>query len=184
MWTAAILDGGTARRMGGQDKSALAVGARSIRERQLAVLRGLTPHILIIGRDGIPDRVPDRGALGGIYTALLEAPTDPVLILAGDMPFVTAPFLAHLAAAGEDAAWAVVLPVAAAGRHPLCAMYRRRVAALVKAHMDRGDLRVQDAVAGMQVRELGTAELSPFNRDGRLLTNVNTPEDYARAQAR
>ena len=45
-------------------------------------------------------------------------------------------------------------------------------------------LGVQDAVAGMRVRELGTAELSPFNRDGRLLTNVNTPEDYARAQAR
>src|SRR5882762_4393485 len=49
MWTAAILAGGQARRLGGRDKSALRVGAESILERQLAVLRALTPHILIVG---------------------------------------------------------------------------------------------------------------------------------------
>ena len=184
MWTAAILAGGRARRMGGLDKGALAVGARSIRERQLAVLGGLTPHILIIGRDGIPDRMPGTGALGGIYTALLEAPTERVLILASDMPFVTAPFLAHLAAAGEDAAWDAVVPADATGRQPLCAMYRRRVAPLLQERLERGELRVQEALAAMRVRELGADDLDPFNRDGRLLTNVNTPEDYARAQAR
>lgn len=184
MWTAAILDGGRARRLGGLDKGALTVGAGAIRERQLDTLRELTPHILIIGRGGIPDRVPGRGALGGLYTALVEAPTERVLILACDMPFVTAPFLAHLVAVSDDPAWDVVLPVDANGRHPLCAVYRRRVAAQLKERLDRGELRVQDAVAEMAVRAVGADELNPFNRDGRLLTNVNTPEDYTRAQAR
>ena len=32
------------------------------------------------------------------------------------------------------------------------------------------------------MRELGPDDLSPFDPDGRLLLNVNTPEDYARAR--
>ena len=50
MWTAAILAGGQVRRLGGRHKSALRVGADSILDRQLAVLRTLTPHILIVAR--------------------------------------------------------------------------------------------------------------------------------------
>ena len=32
-------------------------------------------------------------------------------------------------------------------------------------------------------RELGPDNLAPFDRDGDLLLNVNTPEDYARARS-
>jgi molybdopterin-guanine dinucleotide biosynthesis protein A len=76
MWTAAILAGGRARRLGGLDKSALPVGERSVLDRQLGMLRALTPHILIVGRDdlsyreaGVPvvvDRIAGAGALGGL----------------------------------------------------------------------------------------------------------------------
>ena len=200
MWTAAILAGGQARRLGGLDKSALAVGTgvgtgvgiglgigavpRSIREHQLTVLRGLTPHILIIGRDGIPDRVPGAGALGGLYTALVEAPTDQVVVVACDMPFLTAPFLARLAAVGAESGVDAVVPCDARGRHPLCASYRRQIAPRLKARIDAGALRVRDALSELTVREFGPDELAPFDADGRLLTNVNTPEDYARAQTR
>ena len=40
---------------------------------------------------------------GGLYTALMEAPTDQLVVMACDMPFLTAPFptrLAALSAAG------------------------------------------------------------------------------------
>ena len=43
-WTAAILAGGQARRLNGADKSALAIGATSILERQLIVLRTVADH--------------------------------------------------------------------------------------------------------------------------------------------
>ena len=36
------------------------------------------------------------GALGGLYTALVEAPTEQVLVIGCDMPFLTAPFLQFL----------------------------------------------------------------------------------------
>ncbi len=190
MWTGAILAGGQARRLGGIDKSALVVGSGSILDRQLSLLRELTPHILIVAGQTpktvapdttvVTDRVAGAGALGGLYTALVDAPTEQVLVIACDMPFLTAPFLARLAERGKgvDAA----LPCDERGRHPLCASYDRRIAGHLKARIDRGELRVSDALAGLDVRELGPDELAPFDPDGRLLLNVNTPADYARAR--
>ena len=194
MWTAAILAGGQARRLGGLDKSALAIGAGTVLQRQLAVLDGLTPHILIVGRermDGhprlrtVPDRIAAVGALGGIYTALLEAPTELVLVIACDMPFLTAPFLQLLATRAEAEPDAdAVVPRDRRGRHPLCATYRRRAAAVFKARIDAGTLRVLDALEAVAVRELGPDEVEAHDPDGSLLMNVNTPDDYARAQQR
>jgi len=190
MWTAAILAGGQARRLGGVDKSALPVGSDSILDRQLELLRPLTPHILIVvGAHGrrdagvrvVVDRIAGAGALGGLYTALVEAPTEQVLVIACDMPFLTAPFLTRLAECGSDADAAV--PRDDRGRHPLCASYHRRIAVHVRSRIDRGLLRVGDALDGLDVREMGPDELAAFNPDGRLLLNVNTPADYEQARA-
>ncbi|MBI4264544.1 MAG: molybdenum cofactor guanylyltransferase [Acidobacteria bacterium] len=189
IFSAAILAGGRARRLGGLDKSALRVGARSIFERQLSLLRGLTPHLLIVGGPeareqaaGVPvvaDRIAGAGSLGGLYTALMDAPTDQVLVVACDMPFLDAPFLAHLAARGTDVDAA--MPRDDRGRHPFCASYSRRIAGHLRACIERGDLRVGAALAAVEVRELGPGELAPFDPDGLLLLNVNTQDDYERA---
>jgi molybdopterin-guanine dinucleotide biosynthesis protein A len=164
------------------------------------VLCGLTPHILIVVSDrsrvraGVPspklgeggparvvvDRVAGAGALGGLYTALVEAPTDQVLVIGCDMPFLDAPFLTYLMERGRDADAAV--PRTEHGRHPLCASYARRTAEHFRGCIEAGDLRVGDALRGLTVRELGPDELAPFDRDGRLLLNINTPDDYARAR--
>jgi molybdopterin-guanine dinucleotide biosynthesis protein A len=189
-WTAAILAGGEGRRLGGIDKSAIVIEGRSILERQLSLLRPLTPHLLLVAGDrsrvpvsdirSVIDRIAGAGALGGLYTALMEAPTEQVLVIGCDMPFLTAPLVEHLVELGRHAD--VVVPADAAGRHPLCASYTRRIAPILKARIERGELRILDALDGMNVREVGSAELAPFNRDGRLLLNINTPEDLARAR--
>jgi molybdopterin-guanine dinucleotide biosynthesis protein A len=177
--------------MGGLEKGALVVGTESILDRQLSLLRTLTPHVLIVTNDRgrveradvtvAIDRVPGAGALGGIYTALMEAPTQQVMVLGCDMPFLTPAFLGYLAAQGAD--HEVVVPVDDSGRHPLCASYLKQVAPRLRARIDAGQLRVGEALTGLAVRELGRDELAPFDRDGRLLLNVNTPDDYARAQS-
>jgi molybdopterin-guanine dinucleotide biosynthesis protein A len=187
--SAAILAGGNASRFGGLDKSALRLDGQSIFDLQLAVLGALTSSILIVGTDstrfrasGIPvfaDRVPGAGALGGIYTALVEAPGDHVLVIACDMPFLTRPFLAHLVA--EAAHVDVAIPKDADGRRPLCAVFASRLAPHLRACMDAGRLRVRDALHGLQVREIGPEELARYDVNGRLLMNVNTPDDYLRA---
>jgi len=191
MWTAAILPDGAARRLDGIDKRALLVRGTSILDRQLRVLRSLTPHILIVASDehryreaGVPvvcDRIRGAGSMGGLYTALVEAPTDQLVVMACDMPFLTAPFLIRLAAlgAGADAA----MPRDARGLHPLCAAWARRAAPHLRARIDDGRLRITDALEDLDVREMDQRELASFDPDGTLLLNVNTPHDYARATA-
>jgi molybdopterin-guanine dinucleotide biosynthesis protein A len=95
------------------------------------------------------------------------------------MPFLTAPFLLRLAELGADAE--AVVPRDTDGLHPLCASYSRRVADRLRARIEAGVLRIIDALADLDVRELGPDELTRFNHDGRLLLNVNTPDDYQRA---
>jgi molybdopterin-guanine dinucleotide biosynthesis protein A len=191
MWTAAILAGGRASRFGGADKSSLVVGGRSILDRQLDVLANLTPHVFMVSRSTslrwetrtpvVLDRTARAGPLGGIYTALLEAPTDQVLVLACDMPFITAPFLSRLMALGNGPE--AVVPCDASGRHPLCASYTRRIADRLEERLGAGNFRVLDALDALDVRDVGPDELAEFDPDGRLLMNINTPDDYARACA-
>lgn len=192
MFTAAILAGGQGRRLGGIDKANLRVGSGTIIETQLTLLRRLTPYILIVANDMtrfadagapvVPDAIAGGGALGGIHSALVHAPVDPVLVIACDMPFLTAPFLAHLVAALGPAD--AVVPRTARGRHPLCAVYARRVAAHLQHRLESHQLRVLDALDGLSVREVEPDALARFDPDGRLLANINTPDDYHDACSR
>jgi molybdopterin-guanine dinucleotide biosynthesis protein A len=188
MQTAAILAGGRARRLGGRDKSRLVIGGRTILERQLDVLRRLVPRIVIVANapeqfvDGVPvlaDALPECGSLGGIYTAVANA-GGPVLILACDMPFVTAPFLARIIEAGQEAD--IAIPRGHDGYQPLCAHYAAACAGPLRSRIERGALKVVDLLADVRVRELGPDEIAPFDPDGLLLLNVNTADDLVRAE--
>ena len=128
----------------------------------------------------VADRISGAGALGGLYTALMEAPTEHVLVIGCDMPFLNAPFLTYLMERGRDADAAV--PRDEHGRHPLCASYARHIAGHLHGRITAGELHVGDALVDLAVREIGPDELAPFNRGDRLLLNINTPHDYARAR--
>jgi molybdopterin-guanine dinucleotide biosynthesis protein A len=189
MQTAAILAGGRARRLGGRDKSRIVIGGRTILARQLDVLQRLVPRIVIVANApesfadaGVPvltDAVPGSGSLGGIYTALADAP-GPVLVLACDMPFVTAPFLARVIEAGQEAD--IAIPRGTDGYQPLCANYAPSCAGPLRRRIEQGALKVVDLLADVRVRELGPDEIAPFDPDGVLLLNVNTEGDVIRAE--
>jgi molybdenum cofactor guanylyltransferase len=184
---AAILAGGRARRMHGADKAALQVGGQPILERQLEILAHLTPEIFVVGRTpaGLPpgmrvvaDRIPGAGALGGIYTAIVESPCDRTLVLGCDMPFVTLPLLERLIAEEAD----VVIPRTIRGYEPLCAIYTRACAEGIRERIEHGDLRASVPPAGLRMVELGPDVLAALDPRGAALTNVNTPDDHARAR--
>jgi molybdopterin-guanine dinucleotide biosynthesis protein A len=188
--TAAILVGGRARRLDGRLKPALRVGDYTILERQLAVCGAAgIDEILLIGRwpaepmRGVrhfPDIVEDCGPLGALYSALLLATAPVVVVVAGDLPFVQPELLTTLGRLEENEDAAV--PRTADGWHPLCAAYRRGVALGIKARLDRGALRVSDALSDMRVRAVTGAGLARMDRDGMLLMNVNTPDDLRHAE--
>ena len=189
MCTAAIIAGGVARRFDGRAKGALAFGATSIIERQIAVLREITKTLLIVANDAAPyaglgvpvinDEISGAGPIGGIYTALVHATADPVVVLACDMPFIHAAFLRHLVSVDPSAD--VTIPRTANGYEPMCACYSRRCAPHLRRQIDEGVFKIQELLPHVQRYEIGPDEISDYDPDGLLFYNVNTPDDYARA---
>jgi molybdopterin-guanine dinucleotide biosynthesis protein A len=188
--TAALLVGGRASRLGGRDKSQILIGGRTILDRQVDALRGVADRIVLVasrprpspapGIDVVLDARPGCGSLGALYTALREAGGD-VLVVACDLPFVTAAFLAHVQDALGNADAAV--PRTADGLHPLCAAYSGACLESVARSLEAGRLKIVETLAGLRVREIGPDEVAPFDLDGSLLLNLNTPDDEARAKA-
>ncbi len=100
----AILAGGAATRFDGKPKGLEKVGGERILDHLIRAVRVASgsPPLLVANDDQaatwaegltvMKDLMPGCGALGGIYTALAES-TEPVLIVAWDMPFIPAELL-------------------------------------------------------------------------------------------
>ena len=191
MSTAAILAGGRARRFGGRPKLLLPLGDRRIVDRLLAALRAVADQVFIVANDretyaglGVPvhsDVLTGAGPLGGVHAALRASASARTLVIAGDMPFPDPTFLAHLLSAGRGVD--VAVPRTDDGYQPLCACYRAACVPLIERRVAGGALRLVAAVEAMRRHELDAAEVGPFDPDGRLFFNVNTPADHARALA-
>jgi molybdopterin-guanine dinucleotide biosynthesis protein A len=187
---AAILAGGSARRFGGQDKARLIVQGRPIVERQVELLRTVADDVFLVGHDPVrfadvglpvfPDRVSGAGAIGGILTALESTTADRVLVIACDMPFLVEGLLRALLAlaVSGDGAWVRT----ARGPHPLVACYRQQARKSIREAIDSGQLKATELDKVLTLRELTEDDVARFGPAERLLTNVNTPEDYARIQ--
>jgi molybdopterin-guanine dinucleotide biosynthesis protein A len=184
---AAILTGGRASRMGGLRKATLALGGTSIIDRQLAVLRRVAAPVFLVTSAQAPsdaeltvvrDEYPDHGALGGIYTAIVASPHERTLVVACDMPFLNAAFLAHLIGIDAD----LVIPRTSRGYEPLCAIYSRACAPSIRERLTRGELEASRLPDGVTVAEVGPETVAAYDPDGLLFVNVNTPHDYERAK--
>jgi len=190
----AILAGGGATRFGGQPKGLERVGGERIIDRLVVECErafGAAPLLVANAPEArawqpdlrvVPDTRPGLGSLGGIYTAVLEAPA-PVVCVAWDMPFVSATLLAALAAglAHYDA----FLPESDGRRgvEPLCAAYGPACAAAIAASADAGDLRAIGFHARIRVGVLPLDEVRRLGDPARLFFNVNTADELTRAEA-
>jgi molybdopterin-guanine dinucleotide biosynthesis protein A len=186
---AALLAGGASARMG-SDKAHLPVGGVACATRIARLLAGLFEEVLLVGgdppRDAPGRRVPDapgpRCALRGAVAALEAARGERVLLVATDLPLLTPDLVLALVAWPEADA---VVPRSADGPHPLCALYRREPAlAAARPRLAAGRLKLQDWLDGLDTAWLEPADLARVDPEGTALTNVNTPEELARARAR
>ncbi|MGP3932754.1 NTP transferase domain-containing protein [Nonomuraea sp. KM88] len=98
---AVILAGGAARRLGGADKPGLTVGGRTLVEHVVAAAAGARKTIVAGPERPIPGVVfvredpPRGGPVPALAAGLNEVTAPRVVLLAGDLPFMTA---AHVAA--------------------------------------------------------------------------------------
>jgi molybdopterin-guanine dinucleotide biosynthesis protein A len=186
MYSAAILAGGRATRFGGRDKSALLVEGRPILERQIQELSQITSDILIVGGDPsartvgsaryVADQMPASGPLGGLHAALTDALGEATIVVACDMPYVSASLLRHLLVLtrGVDA----VVPRTEDGYHPLCAAYTPACIKPVARRLAEARFKMTDLFDDVRVCIVTAEEIDAFGDHRRLLANVNTPAEY------
>ena len=125
------------------------------------------------------DVFPDCGSLGGIYTGLDAAQTEWSLVVACDMPFLSAPLLTRLAASleGIDA----VVPIIDGRPEPTHAMYSRRCLPAIEQRLRAGELKIAGFFDDVAVHYLPEDELRRFDPKLHSFFNINRPEDLARA---
>lgn len=185
---AALLAGGASTRMG-RDKANLPVAGTAAATRIARLLAELFDEVLLVGGDPPADapgrRVADpegpRCALRGVVGGLEASTRERVLLVATDLPLLRPDLLLALVAWPEADA---VVPRTPDGVHPLCALYRREVAlAAARARLAAGELKLQGLLDALDTRYLAPEDVARVDPLGIALTNVNTPEDLARAEA-
>ena len=186
-----ILAGGTSSRMG-TDKSQLLVDGQTFTERIANTLLKVTDTVSIVGLSinasldaspfpTVPDIYPRWGALGGLHGALTAADREWAIVVACDLPFVTAELFLHLAELRLD--HDAVVPVQLDSRpQPLAALYRvepcrQRATELIEA----GKRRPLDLLDAVNTRWVAFEEIRNLDQAERFFVNINTPEDYHEA---
>lgn len=196
----AVLAGGQSRRMG-RDKALLDFLGEPLLQRVLARVRPLTNDLFIVatgrpeyarfGVRVVPDRFPDAGALGGIYTAVAEAAFERCLVLACDLPFVNPALLRFMREQPFD--YDVLIPALAAERseqggqetlETLHAIYARSCLPAIERRLRAGQLKVVGFFPDVRVRRIPEEVIRRHDPELLSFFNANTPESYAWALER
>ncbi len=121
------------------------------------------------------DLIPDKGALGGLYTGIFYASFHHSFCVACDMPFIQKSLVQYLAENMQD--YDVVVPRTSDGLQPLHAIYSKNCLRPIRRTIDEGNYKITDFYQTVRVRIVEEREffsLDPFRQS---FINVNTPEE-------
>jgi len=197
--SAIILAGGQSRRMG-KPKAALRFGNSTILERLMTELRGFDDILIIAAptqSEPFPiehllraaptavrllrDRIAYQGAAVALARGLAAARHEVAFACSCDLPLLRTEVVRVLC--GMLNGYEAVIPQIAAKPQPLCAVYRRKVAAVIEMELASGERRLTRITAGLRAHRPSDLELRHIDPELRSFINVNTLEDYNRALA-
>jgi molybdopterin-guanine dinucleotide biosynthesis protein A len=165
----------------GRDKARLPFQGKTLVEHVAAAVAEAAGSVTLVGAPerygslGFPMLADGRkgaGPLAGIHAALAASAAEWNLIVACDMPGISAPFLESLIAAAESSDADCLLPAGPSGLpEPLCAVYHSRSRDAIAAALDRNVRKITDGLAGLRIAAWSTLESDWFR-------NINTPEEW------
>lgn len=184
-----ILAGGRSQRLG-RDKTQVRLGEQTLLQATVDRVSALTDDLVIVVRQeqSAPqgpwrvahDAAADGGLVAALAGGLAAARHRWTLAIAGDMPFVSAALVHHLASLADG--WQAVIPSCERGLEPLHALYRADVLTLLMTAVQQGERRLSAALSALGCRFVPEAEWRPYDPQGRSFLNVNTPADLTLAQ--
>jgi len=170
----------------GRDKAFLPFGGTTLVERVASRLRDACADVVVVantpepyralGLRTVPDALPERRSLVGIYTGILHA-GGPVFVCGCDMPFLCSALIRYMGALAESAE--VVIP-RVTDYEPLHAVYTPACLEPIRTVLAAGG-RNADLLGYVRARVVTADEVRRFDPELQSFRNVNTPEDYAAA---
>jgi molybdopterin-guanine dinucleotide biosynthesis protein A len=189
--SACILAGGRSTRMG-TDKALLPWEGKTLLTHALATAHEVCGDVKIVGAreryaefgiDTVEDEFQHCGPLAGIHAALGVSQSELNVVLSVDTPLVNAAFLGYLLQRAEAAADALVtVPDAAGGVQATCAVYRRPFRAVAEQQLKKGRYKVTETFSLVRVEYVEESEMKAAGFDPAMFANLNTPEEFARAE--
>ncbi len=197
-FAAFLLAGGVSSRMR-REKGLLEIAGEPLILRTARLVEPFVCEVTVVGPPeqyatlglrAIADRIFEnrvdnelvRTPLAGIATALTATNSPWNLILACDLPYLTAEWVDWLLARAAASAADVVMPRTSGGLEPLAAAYRRECAAPILDAIERGVRKVTDALTELRMEQLPESEWKKHDPQGRVLRNMNTLPDYEEAR--
>jgi molybdenum cofactor guanylyltransferase len=195
-----ILAGGQSRRMG-KPKAALKFGNCTVLERLIAELRDGFDDILIIAAPEqsetfpiehllrtapssvrlLRDRTAYQGAAVALPQGLAAARHEVAFVCSCDLPLLRAELVNALREMLDG--YEAVIPEIDGDPQPLCAIYRRGVAAEIEKQLASGERRLTRIVSNLNAYRPVESQLRQIDSELLSFVNVNTPEDYSQALA-
>jgi len=180
--------------MGGTPKGLEVVGGTRVIDRVLDALRDSCSRTVLAANDPaastwlpmtdvVRDRHPGAGGLAGVEAAIEVCGN--AIVVAWDMPFVSAALIRELARCAETYDADVVIPESDSpyGFEPFCAFYGARVLPSLRAFLAGGGGPARDFIAKTErVHRVPLREVNRFGDPATLFFNVNSPSDLEGAR--
>jgi molybdopterin-guanine dinucleotide biosynthesis protein A len=182
--TGIILCGGKSTRMG-ENKAFIQIDGIPIIQRIYLLFKTLFSEIMIVTNETESfmnfeakihrDLIPDRGALGGLYSGIFYASSPYAFCVACDMPFLKGPVIQYLLnqIEGHD----VIVPKTKDGLQPLHAIYSKTCLDPIRATLEQGKYKITDFYPRVNVKTLDENEFRSLDPTMESFINVNTPAE-------
>jgi molybdopterin-guanine dinucleotide biosynthesis protein A len=181
-----ILSGGQSIRMG-QNKAFIKIDGVPIINRICDLFKKLFQETIIVTNQKeifkdfdtkiYSDLIPNKGALGGLYTGIFFSTFYYSFCVACDMPFIKKSLVQYMINNIEDED--AIIPRTKDGLQPLHAIYSKKCLNPIKTTIEKGKFKITDFYELAKIKTLeenAFISLDPFRES---FINVNTPKELS-----
>ena len=169
----------------GENKAFLKIEGLPIIHRICGLFKELFQEVIIVTNEtGLfanldsriyADIIPNKGALGGLYTGLYFSRFHYSFCVACDMPFINKLLVEYLVSKIRDED--VIVPRTNDGLQPLHALYSKNCLEPIKGVIDQGKYKIIDFYDIVRVRIIEEEDFTHLDPSKASFINVNTREE-------
>lgn len=178
-----ILAGGKSSRMG-SDKGLLSLNNEVFVERIGKQLNKITNSVYVITSNEayknlnlncIEDVFPNKGPVGGIYTALTHSENEQIIIISCDTPLINHEVILWLIKEHENNTSMITFPSFESKDYPLIGIYSKNLATIFLEAIQQDSLKLRSVLQNINC---SIVALPAKFRDN--ILNINTKEEYCK----